>query len=316
MNIIKLKPNFKQYLWGGNNLNKIYNKCTPEPPVAESWEISAHPDGLSTAIGGEYDGLTIPELCKKYGKEFYGEGIGDGEDFPLLLKILDAEDNLSVQVHPDDAYANKYENGSKGKTEAWYILSAEEGAQLIYGFKEDISKDRFKTAIAEGNLDEILNKVDCFPGDVFYIPAGTVHAVGKGLMIAEIQQSSNTTYRVFDYNRRDKEGNLRELHIEKAIDVSNLYKSRGKEKVIGKTARIGKTVVTEFIDSDFFHFDELAICDEYVDNTNNLLQMVLVIDGELSINGTALRKGESALIPACIGEYRISGNGKLLRYWR
>lgn len=315
MKPIKMNPVFKQYIWGGNNLKEIYGKNTPEPPVAESWEISAHKDGLSVACNDVYENKTIIELCKKYGKDLYGDSMQEGEEFPLLLKILDAEDRLSVQVHPDDEYANIHENGSKGKTEAWYILDAQPGAKLIYGFKDDITKEEFRKVIEDGNLEDVLNYAECNKGDVFYIPSGTVHAVGKGLMIAEIQQSSNTTYRVYDYNRKDKDGNLRELHIEKAIEVSNLKSSAGKEKTIPVKTAVGKTTINRFVNNEFFTFDEIVIEDEYKDNTDNRLQLVIVIDGTLSINGVSFEKGESGLIPASVGEFEISGKGVVLKFF-
>lgn len=315
MEIIKMKPCFKQYIWGGDNIRKVYGKDTPEPPVAESWEISAHPDGLSVADGGEFDGMTIPELCEKFGKEFYGNSMNDGDKFPLLLKILDAKDRLSVQVHPNDEYANIHENGGKGKTEAWYILHADEGAELIYGFAHDMSRDDFKAAIDSGKTEEVLNHVPCHEGDVFYIPSGTVHAVGKGLMIAEIQQSSNTTYRVFDYNRRGKDGNLRELHIDKALDVSCTKSSVGHEKTVGTLEKVGNCSVRHIIGNEFFTFDELEIKDSFTENTNNLLHMIFIADGNFKIENTDLKKGDSALIPASVGEYKINGTGKILLYY-
>lgn len=315
MKPIKMKPCFKQYIWGGDNLKKIYSKDTPEPPVAESWEISAHPDGLSVADGGEYDGMTIPELCKKYGAEFYGKSMTADEPFPLLLKILDANDRLSVQVHPNDEYANKHENGGKGKTEAWYILRADEGASLIYGFADNITPEEFRAAIEEGRCEEILNSVPCNAGDVFYIPSGTVHAVGKGLMIAEIQQSSNTTYRVYDYDRRDAAGNLRELHIEKALAVSNTASSKGSEKCIATAEKIECGTIKHIISNEFFCFDELELNGNSTLNTNGLLHLLLVAEGELSVGGLKLKKGNSALVPACIGKYAVEGKGSLLVYY-
>lgn len=315
MEVIKMRPVFKQYIWGGDNLNKVYDKDTPEAPVAESWEISAHPDGLSTAFGGEYNGLTIPELCDKLGEAFYGKSIKKGEEFPLLLKILDANDRLSVQVHPNDEYAYKNENKGRGKTEAWYILSAEKGAKLIYGFKDDISRDDFKKAIDENRTEDILNFVECFEGDVFYIPAGTVHAVGKGLMIAEIQQSSNTTYRVYDYNRRGADGKLRELHIEKALDVSNTKSSKGLEKTSGTVEKFENTTITTFTDNEFFHFDKLEIDGRFQAQTNDLLHLLLVIEGNIKINGVSFKKGESAIVPAGTQKYIFEGTGTVLRYF-
>lgn len=312
---LRLKPSFKSYIWGGDSIKMIYKKETPKPPVAESWEISAHPEGLSYISGGEYDGMTILQLCEKYGKDFYGNSMSEDFEFPLLFKIIDAKDNLSIQVHPNDEYAFINENGSKGKTEAWYILHAEKGASLIYGFKEDVSKEQFKKAIGNGMLEDILNKVECKKGDVFYIPAGTVHAIGRGLLIAEIQQSSNITYRVYDYNRRDKEGKLRDLHIEKALDVSNLCSTKGKEKIEGEIIQVGTSKVKKFIDNDFFHFDEITIFDEYNDKTNNLLHMAFVAEGTVFVNGYEFVKGDSILLPASIGDYKIVGRGVVLRFW-
>ena len=315
MKPIKMSPVFKQYIWGGDNLHKIYGKNTPEPPVAESWEISAHPDGMSIADGGECDGMTIDEICSKYGGEFYGKSMKNGEPFPLLLKVLDANDRLSVQVHPDDEYAAEHENGGKGKTEAWYVLRADDGAELIYGFKNGVTKSDFRNAIENGTVENVLNKVKCYPGDVFYIPSGTVHAIGKGLMIAEIQQSSNTTYRVYDYNRRDKNGNLRELHVEKALDVSNFDSAEGKEKTSGTVENIGEASVRHILNTEFFCFDELDIKGSCTEDTNNLLHMLFVAEGELNIAGLELKKGDSALIPASIGKYDINGSGKVLLYY-
>ena len=305
MKPIKMKPCFKQYLWGGNNIKIIYGKDTPEPPVAESWEISAHSDGLSTVDGGECDGMTIPQLCEKYGSDFYGNSMTADEPFPLLLKVLDANDRLSVQVHPDDAYAQVHENGGKGKTEAWYILHAEKGASLIYGFAKDLSKDDFRAAIESGKTESVLNSVSCEDGDVFYIPAGTVHAVGKGLMIAEIQQSSNTTYRVYDYDRRDAQGNLRELHIEKALEVSRTSSSKGMEKSRGTCETVGDNTIRHLIDNKFFCFDEICVESTYLADTKNLLHMIFVAEGSFKIGDIALKKGDSALGPACVGKYTV-----------
>lgn len=315
MKPIKMKPVFKQYIWGGDNLKKVYGKDTPEPPVAESWEIADLDDGKSIADGGECNKMTIGEICDKYGEEFYGRSMKKGEPFPLLLKVLDANDKLSVQVHPNDDYAREHENGGKGKTEAWYILDAEEGAELIYGFKDGITKDDFKKAIADGCVEDILNKVKCSRGDVFYIPSGTVHAIGKGLMIAEIQQSSNTTYRVYDYNRRDKDGNLRELHIDKALDVSSFESVSGREKTKGFVTEAAGAVVRKILDNEFFGFDEIDIHGEYTLNTNGILHLIFVADGALSIDDISAKKGDSMLVPASTGEYSVLGNGKILLYY-
>lgn len=312
---MKTSPVFKQYIWGGNNIKILYNKETPEPPVAESWEISAHPDGICRVAEGEYKGKTIPELCKLLGRDFCGSSIDAEEKFPLLLKILDAHEALSVQVHPDDAYAAENENGEKGKTEAWYILRAAEGAGLIYGFKEDTDSADFEKALTAGEPEKYLNFVPCSEGDVFYIPAGTVHAIGKGLVIAEIQQSSNTTYRVFDYNRRDKDGNLRPLHIKKALEVSDFSSVSGREKTIPVRKSAPGGSLESFVDNEFFVFEKITAENEFKTETEGRLHMLFAAKGGFEIAGCTFKEGDSVLIPAGMGSYTIKGCCEVLRYF-
>ncbi len=221
---VKLTPAFKDYLWGGQRLKTEFHKETDLTPLAESWELSAHKDGQSVVAAGAYKGMTLTDYVAAIGKEALGTNSRKYDYFPLLIKLIDAKGDLSVQVHPSDEYALEHE-GEYGKTEMWYILDCEEGAALYYGFARDTTRAEYEAAIKEGRLTEILNRVPVKGGDVFFIPAGTVHAIGAGILICEIQQNSNTTYRVYDYNRRDKDGNLRPLHIEKALAVSDLKKS-------------------------------------------------------------------------------------------
>ena len=221
---VKLTPAFKDYLWGGVRLKSEFNKNCDLDRVAESWELSAHKDGQSVVADGAYKGLTLSEYVTAIGKDALGTASAKYDYFPLLIKLIDAKGDLSVQVHPSDAYALEHE-GEYGKTEMWYVLDCDEGAALYYGFTRDVTREEYENAIKEGKLTDILNRVDVKRGDVFFIPAGTVHAIGAGILICEIQQNSNTTYRVYDYNRRDKNGNLRPLHVEKALAVSDLRKS-------------------------------------------------------------------------------------------
>ena len=221
---VKLTPAFKDYLWGGQRLKTEFYKETVLTPLAESWELSAHKDGQSVIAEGTYKGMPLTDYIATIGKEALGTNSQRYDYFPLLIKLIDAKGDLSVQVHPSDEYALEHE-GEYGKTEMWYILDCEEGAALYYGFKEDTTREVYEAAIKEGRLTDILNRVPVKKGDVFFIPAGTVHAIGAGILICEIQQNSNTTYRVYDYNRRDKDGNLRPLHVEKALAVSDLKKS-------------------------------------------------------------------------------------------
>lgn len=309
-----MKPSYKSYIWGGDSLHSIYGKDTGGLPVAESWEVSSREDCPSLVAEGEFKGFSISELMERLGEDFCGKAIDKNGDFPLLFKILDAKDNLSVQVHPDDDYAFLYENGEQGKTEAWYILYANEGASLIYGFKDNISKNDLRIAIAEGKVENLLNKIECKKGDVFYIPAGTVHAVGAGLIIAEIQQNSDTTYRLYDYDRINTQGNKRELHIDKAIDVLDFSSVKGLGKTTGRIEVIGNTIVNHLLCNKYFVFDELNIRDYFIDNTADNLIILFIAEGEFSINGTNCKCGDTILLPAAIKMYTIKGKGKILKY--
>lgn len=221
--MVKLSPAFKDYLWGGTKLKDVYNKNCDLDIVAESWELSAHPDGPSTIVSGQYAGKSFIEYLDIVGKDVLGSKCKDISEFPLLIKFIDAKQNLSVQVHPNDEYALKYENGY-GKTEMWYVIDSEEGAGLYVGFNRDVSKEEVEQRIADNTIMDVLCFHPTKPGDIFFIPAGTVHAIGAGNLICEIQQSSNSTYRLYDYDRRDKFGNPRELHLKKALDVLNYSK--------------------------------------------------------------------------------------------
>lgn len=217
----KLRPAGKDYLWGGNRLNDDFEKNIPLSPLAETWECSTHPDGPSLVASGEYAGKTLAEVLKLR-PDYLGTHPRTEGELPILIKFIDAKEDLSVQVHPDDAYAKEHENGQMGKTEMWYVLDAAPDAHLIYGLTHKVEKDAMRSLIAKGEVEKVLQRVPIQKDDLFYIEAGTIHAIGAGALIAEVQQSSNLTYRLYDYERRDKYGKKRELHIEKALEVSNL----------------------------------------------------------------------------------------------
>lgn len=220
-----LSPAGKDYLWGGTRLKKDFGKNLPQNPLAETWECSTHPDGPSVVASGEYMGQTLTQVLKKH-PEFLGTHPDSGYELPILIKFIDADKNLSVQVHPDDEYARINENGSLGKTEMWYILDAAEDTKLVYGFRHDMDKETLRDSLHQGTIERHLRKVEIKKDDVFFIEAGTVHAIGAGALIAEIQESSNLTYRLYDYDRVDRDGKPRELHIDKALDVASLKRSR------------------------------------------------------------------------------------------
>lgn len=217
-----LKPSGKDYLWGGSRLNDDFAKGIDMSPLAETWECSTHPDGPSWASSGEFEGMTLKQILDQ-NPEFLGHVKPTAEgQLPILVKFIDAFNDLSVQVHPDDEYAFTHENGQLGKNEMWYVVDAMPGAELVFGLSTECTKEQVRQGIKEGTLERYLHKVKVKKNDVFYITAGTIHAIGKGALIAEIQQSSNLTYRLYDYDRKDKFGNTRALHVEKALDVSNL----------------------------------------------------------------------------------------------
>ncbi|MBQ6814988.1 MAG: class I mannose-6-phosphate isomerase [Lachnospiraceae bacterium] len=216
-----LKPTGKDYLWGGNKLNDKFAKNIDISPLAETWECSTHPDGPSIVSSGEYTGKTLVDVLKAC-PEYLGRYANDKGELPILIKFIDAKKDLSVQVHPTDEYAREYENGQRGKTEMWYVLDAEKNSKLVYGLKRTCEEKTIRKALETGKLERYLQKVSVKKNDLFFIEAGTIHAIGEGILIAEIQENSNLTYRLYDYDRVDKNGQKRELHIDKAMAVSNL----------------------------------------------------------------------------------------------
>ncbi len=308
MKPFRLTAPCKDYLWGGNRL-RAYGKISDKDIIAESWELSCHPDGESVIADGEYAGRTLTEFLADH-PEALGKNCGRFDRFPVLVKLIDARDNLSVQVHPDDEYALRVE-GEYGKTEMWYIVEAQPDAELIYGFKESISKEEFRCAIEENTLLEKVNRVPVKAGDVFFIEAGTLHAIGKGILIAEIQQNSNTTYRVYDYGRVGADGKPRELHIEKALEVTNLTPPKPQECD-------PKGSITQLLaHCDYFYTSCTEIedfCQVGSDETSFV--HLLVLEGEAVLKAEnceiPLKKGTSVFVPAGTGTCRINGKCKFI----
>jgi len=313
MEIIKLKPIFKDYIWGGYRLKNDYGFDTGYDKTAEGWMLACHKDGMNTVDGGKYDGKTLQEVVDEVGKEkLLGKRSDKYPYFPVLIKLIDAYDNLSIQVHPDDKYAREVEN-EYGKTEMWYVLDAAEGATLIYGFKEEISSQEFKEAIENNTLLDKLNVVNVKKGDTFFIEAGTVHAIGKGAMIAEIQQNSNCTYRVYDYGRVGADGKPRELHIKKAIDVSKTVPPKYDIKPMGETKYVDKNEVQLITKCDLFSVNRYKCTNRLTLNVSeNSFMHILVIDSKGTVDDRAAKKGDSFLIPASYGDVIIGGNLEFL----
>lgn len=304
MSILKLKPSCKDYIWGGHRLVEEYGKEYAGDVLAETWEFSCHPDGPSFITNGPYAGKTLREFIESAGKQVLGTNCAAFEDFPILIKFIDAKDNLSIQVHPDNAYALKNE-GQYGKTEMWYVMDADEGAFLYYGFKKEISREEFEQRIQNETLPEVLNAAPVHKGDVFFIESGTLHAIGKGILIAEIQQNSNVTYRIYDYGRVGKDGKKRELHVAKALDVTK------------RAPAVRRTDAYPHLgDCDYFTVDHLALDGKVLSKAAGTVSeasflSILILDGEGTISsGTEhqeFHKGESFFLPAGTGTYQLEG---------
>lgn len=314
MYAMKLKPVGKDYLWGGTKLREKYNKNIALTPLAETWECSTHKDGLSIVDNGIYRGQTLKDVLKLH-PEYMGENTGG--ELPVLVKLIDAAKDLSIQVHPDDEYAQRNENQS-GKNEMWYVLEAEEGATLVYGFEHDVTKEQIRRAIERGKLEKHLHREPVHKGDVFYIPSGTVHGIGKGVIVAEIQQSSNVTYRLYDYNRTDKFGNKRELHIEKALDVLDMSSYLGKISHIKELHCYPNMVEQTLCKSKFFTVKRLCINGEVKLNLEeDKYHILLCTEGSLTLSDGInepldIQKGDCAFIPKGMGEVTLCGSGEML----
>ena len=311
MYILKLSPVFKDYLWGGTKLRDEYGFKSDLTKLAEGWMLSCHKDGENTIENGEFAGKTLTEVVKS-NPDFLGENGKKFEYFPILIKIIDAKDDLSVQVHPDNEYAMRVEN-EYGKTECWYILDCEEGAELIYGFNREISSEEFKTRIADNTFLETVNKVKVKKGDLFFIEAGTLHAIGKGILLAEIQQNSNTTYRVYDYGRLGADGKPRDLHVAKAIDVTNCTPPTRSTNPEGKLVEYEDYSTQLLTKCDLFNVKKVSvknIFDGIADEKSFV--SVLVTDGNGKIENIDIKKGDSLFIPANYGNFTISGNLEII----
>lgn len=313
---LKLNAAFKDYLWGGTRLRDEFNKQTDIDPVAESWELSCHHDGQSIISNGEFSGKTLAQYIETVGKQVIGTKAPKDKDFPILIKFIDAKQSLSVQVHPDDKYALLHE-GESGKTEMWYVIDATPDATLIYGFTHEISHQEFERRIKDNTLLEVCNQVPIKKGDVFFIEAGTLHAIGAGALIAEIQQSSNSTYRVYDYGRVGKDGKLRELHIEKALAVTKLEPPTRKPEPIAKLTAFADYDLTILAQCELFnvsHFDLHGNCS--LNANKDSFHSILVLDGQIALtygsDSFTITKGESVFIPADMGEYILNGTGEFI----
>lgn len=276
-----LEPAYKDYLWGGTRLKTEYGKETDLEIVAESWECSIHPDGPSRIASGPWKGRTLAEFLEAC-PEAMGTHGQKYKTLPILVKLIDAKEDLSVQVHPDDVYALAHE-GQLGKTELWYILKADPGATLIYGFAHDVTPELVRKAVREGTILDHLQRVPVHEGDVFLIEPGTVHAIGGGVLLAEIQENSNVTYRVYDYDRLGKDGKPRELHLEKALEVMNFKAAkepRSPHRVIRYTPGVARELIGR---CRYFQVERVTVHGEYeFDSNEESFKVLLLIEEKMA----------------------------------
>ncbi|MDE2750850.1 MAG: class I mannose-6-phosphate isomerase [Chloroflexota bacterium] len=303
---LKLRPTVHVKVWGGRRLADLMQKPLPtSEPVGESWEI--HDSAI--VVNGPLQGSTLGDLARRYGAELLGGGHDPGAGFPLLAKLIDATDWLSVQVHPNDEQAQRLEGEPRGKTEAWVVLHADLGARLVIGLRPGTTRAQMGEAIRHNRLEDFLVYAEVAAGDVLHIPANTIHALGPGLLIYEIQQASDTTYRLYDWGRLGLDGQPRELHIEKALQVANL----------AALPEVEQPKQDLLVDGEYFRSwrhelsgDRLAI------NTGGRFQALTCIAGDVNVaaggaDAITLNQGESGLIPACIAQCVIRGHGVVLR---
>lgn len=303
-----LTPVMHEKIWGGSRLKSAYHYDIPSQKTGECWAISAHPNGVTTVANGRYKGRGLNDLYQHEPQLF---GHPTAPVFPLLTKILDADDWLSVQVHPDDSYGLAHE-GELGKTECWYILEADEGAEIIYGHKAQ-SKEELRQQIEAGDWEQLLTHVPVKKGDFFFVPSGTMHAIGKGIMILETQQSSDTTYRVYDFDRRDDMGNLRELHIEKSIDVLTIGPVANSTPA---QLKIDKLTTTLLVANPFFTVYKWDIDGQVSMKQTAPYLLVSVIEGQGSITladtSYPLQKGSHFILPADVTQWTLTGQMELI----
>lgn len=308
---IFFNPIFQERIWGGTKLTN-FGYTIPSNITGECWAFAAHPNGQSMVKNGSLKGKTLGELWSEH-RELFGDK--EGDRFPLLTKILDANQDLSVQVHPNDEYAKIHENGELGKTECWYIVDCKKGAEIIFGHHAK-TKTELETMIAENRWNDLLNKVPVKKGDFFFVPSGTIHAIGEGIIILETQQNSDTTYRVYDYGRLDDSGKTRELHIQQSIEVTTIPHQNNKQNSQYKIEEQDGLTKTTFVECDYFSVEKWEVNGtKQLTQTNDFL-LCSVIEGHGSIQiqeaEYPFQKGDHFLLPSTIGEYSITGTSELI----
>ncbi|MBQ8497866.1 MAG: class I mannose-6-phosphate isomerase [Clostridia bacterium] len=306
MEFLKLGAITKKIIWGGERLAREYGKGEAGEKIAESWELTSRADGVNTIVGGKYDGMLLSDYLASHKDAVYKGW--DGDRFPLLIKFIDAEADLSIQVHPDDEYAALHTT-DLGKTEMWYIVDAAPDAKIIYGLKKKYTADEVRAAIANGTLEELMNYVSVKKGETYFIPSGMVHAICKGILIAEIQQNSNITYRVYDYNRRGADGKLRELHVDDALAVIDKIEDPAAVRAESDESQ---NIIAKCEYFTVYHFENKAFS---MVSANSFVHL-LCLDGKAFIahkDGVLpIEKGESVFVPAGAGAFAVSAGADIV----
>lgn len=312
---LKFQPILKERLWGGTKLKTVLGKPIESNITGESWELSTVKGDVSIVANGSYKGLSLQELIDTNSEDMLGKSVVErfGTEFPILIKFIDAKQDLSIQLHPDDALA-KERHDSFGKTEMWYIMDADPKAQLIVGFNKDVSKDEYVENLKNDKLLELLNYEQVSEGDAFFINTGKIHAIGAGIMLAEIQQTSDITYRVYDFNRKDKEGNLRELHTELALDAIDYNKKDDFKVVYDQKVNETNTMVS----CPYFKATFLELTENFVLDTlqRDSFTIFMCVGGEAVIKTAeaevSLKRGETVLVPAMVKKIMVQSKGAKL----
>ena len=319
-NPLMLRPSGKDYLWGGQRLNDEFEKGIDMSPLAETWECSTHPNGPSFVVGGEFEGMELAHVLKNH-SEYLGDRYEGWCELPILIKFIDAKKDLSVQVHPTDEYAAEYENGQLGKTEMWYVLDASKDAKLVYGFKNNTDEATVRNAIADGSLMKYLQQVPVKKDDLFFIESGTVHAMGAGVLVAEIQENSNLTYRLYDYDRVGKDNKKRELHVDKAMKVANLCSSAEPNQPL-RVLKYNRGVASELLcRCKYFEVYRMIVNTERrqivkykADEVSFRVLLCVNGCGIISYGEDVIQfyKGDCIFVPANSAELSIHGQAKFL----
>lgn len=304
---LRFRPVYKDYLWGGDWIIRKYKRKAPPGIYAESWEVSDRPEGISEVVNGPLTGATLPELCRQRGVDLLGTKV-KGPAFPLLIKLIDAKDTLSVQVHPDDASAEAY--GGEAKTEMWYVLDAGKRSSVYCGLKAGTVRAAFEKTIGTRNFSKLLNTVPVREGDAVYVPGGRVHAIGAGCLLLEIQQNSNTTYRLYDWDRFGPDGKPREIHIAQALQVINWNDSQSVRVVPRKVSQSGANERWEILSSPYFRLERFVLGERMATGgLGETFHILFVHEGSVTLVSQGFKEkagpGATWLVPASVRQYHL-----------